>query len=295
MAGIEFQKQERQNKHQVGPFRQENIYLPHPAIIREIITENETVSTFVLEFEDALYRQEFTYKPGQFLMVSIPHQGEAPISISSASALTTTFALTVRKAGKLTGAMHGLSMGDVVGIRGPYGRPFPMGDLEGKNLVFVAGGIGMAPLHSALFSCLEHRQKYGAITVLYGSRNPDEICFSEEMKSFEQDENVKCLLTVDEAGDNWQGHVGLVTELLDMISIDPGTSKALVCGPGIMIRFVIARLESLGMQAPDIITTLERHMKCGVGICGHCHFDEKLICSDGPVFTRDELTNLENI
>ncbi len=271
-----------------------NIYLPEPVKVQEIIRENDLVRTFVLEFDDPLVNQDFSYEPGQFMMVSMPHCGEAPISFSSAPGRGGGFALTVRRAGRLTSAMHRLRPGDTIGVRGPYGRPFPMADLAGHNLLFVAGGIGLAPLHSVIGYCLDHRSEYGDITLLYGCRTPADICFADDLERWQQ-EGVRCLCTVDEADGSWSGRVGLVTELLQEARVEPASWRALVCGPGIMIHFVLSRLLEMGFPRDHLFTTLERHMKCGVGICGHCFLEEKLICREGPVFSLDELEDTRNL
>ncbi len=270
-----------------------NPYLPRQAVIREIIHENELVNTYILSFEDELYDHGFTYKPGQFMMVSVPHGGEAPISFSSSPDKRDGFALTIRRSGSLTNAVHALGTGDIIGLRGPYGNGFPMERLRGKNLLFVAGGIGMAPLRGVIEYCLQHREAYGSLTILYGSKSPAEFSFTRDFDRWEQ--AGCCLrLTVDAGDGKWRGRVGLVTALLPENEATAGDA-ALVCGPGIMIRFVIEGLESRGYTPENIITTLERHMKCGIGVCGHCHFQGKLICTDGPVFSRDQLSDLTNL
>ncbi len=266
-----------------------NIYLPCPARILKVTEENAQIKSFTLTFTDPGLNDSFTYRPGQFMMVSVPHCGEAPISISSTPTRPGTIELSVRKAGTLTTALHGLKKGALLDLRGPYGRPFPMEALQGRDLVFVAGGIGLAPLRSVINFCLDRRGDYGSITVLYGSRSPLDIAFSADLKRWQKEPGVKCLLSVDTADAGWQGQVGLVTTLFAKISPDTSRSSALVCGPPVMIRFVLADLSRLGFADQDIITTLERHMKCGVGICRHCHLDRTLVCVDGPVFTLAQL------
>ncbi|HEB50599.1 MAG TPA: hypothetical protein ENI89_08320 [Desulfobulbus sp.] len=271
-----------------------NIYLPVQAQVQEVCRENDLVKTFVFEFGDPLVNQEFTYEPGQFMMVSMPHCGEAPISFSSSPSRGGSFALTVRRAGRLTTAMHRLRPGDTIGVRGPYGRPFPMAELAGRNLLFVAGGIGLAPLRSVISFCLDNRADHGDITLLYGCRTPADICFADDLEHWRQ-AGVTCLCTVDEGDGSWPGRVGLVTELLPEVEVDAASWRALVCGPGVMIHFVVSRLLEMGFPRAHIYTTLERHMKCGVGICGHCFLEEKLICREGPVFSLNELDDTRNL
>ena len=271
---------------------QPDLYLPRTAEIIEVIEENSQIKTFVLSFVDKKFKDAFSYEPGQFIMLSLPHCGEAPISISSTPFLPGTIDLSVRKAGKLSGALHRLQKGSVVGIRGPYGKPFPMERLYGRNLLFVAGGIGLAPLRSVINSCIK-KDKETSITLLYGSRSPSDIAFREDIASWQEQDNVSCLLTVDSDEEGWQGDVGLVTSLFDKCSFDPANTLALACGPPMMIKAVLAECERRGFDDKDIITTMERHMKCGVGICRHCHMDGKMICKDGPVFTLEELKCLD--
>ncbi len=268
-------------------------FIPEPAVIREIITQNEQIRTFRLELQDKT--KAFTFLPGQFLMLSLPHCGEAAISISSSPTALPLIDLSIRKAGKLTAAIHEMKPGAQVGIRGPFGKPFPVDSFSGRDLLFVAGGIGLAPLKGVVDYCLFQQEleedSVLSMTLLYGSRTPSDIGFQETIKNW-QEQGVDCRLTVDIADEKWQGDVGLVTDLLDDCTITEKTT-ALVCGPPIMIRFVIARLSSMGCTDEAIITTLERHMKCGMGICGHCHLDDKLVCVDGPVFTLAQLKTMD--
>jgi NAD(P)H-flavin reductase len=270
----------------------DNVYLPQQAIVRKITRENALVNTYELTLLDEMANQRFSSQPGQFMMVSMPHLGEAPISFSSCSYLRDGFALTIRNSGSLTRAVHTLRVGDTIGVRGPYGNTFPLDECRGKNLFFIAGGIGLAPLRPVIEYYLRRSGESGRLVLLYGSKSPDEFCFSGEFATW-QEQGLDCHLTVDQAATGWDGRVGLVTTLLDGITLGPN-DRALVCGPGIMIRFVLAQLQSMGMEAQNIITTLERHMKCGMGTCGHCHSGDKLVCVDGPVFRADEIPEPDN-
>ncbi|MCF6290289.1 MAG: FAD/NAD(P)-binding protein [Desulfobacterales bacterium] len=271
----------------------ENSYLPRPARISEVIEENSRIKTFVLSFADQELNRSFSYRPGQFMMVSIPHCGEAPISFSSTPSRPGTIQLSVRRAGRLTDAMHQLGTGAMVGLRGPFGRPFPLDRIIGRDLLFVAGGIGLAPLRSVINYCLDQDNSYGRLTILYGSRTPDDIAFKRDLDLWRQHPRATCLLTVDQTRPGWDGPVGVVTGLLDAIEVTPANTVALVCGPPLMIRFVLARLSRIGLKEKNIITTLERQMKCGLGICGHCHMDGQLVCVDGPVYTMAQLLELD--
>ncbi len=265
------------------------MYLPQMAKIVKIIRENPQIKTFVLEFRDKEYNKSFSYEPGQFMMVSVPHCGEAPISFSSSSTRPGTIELSVRLAGKLTGAMHRLQPGAMVGLRGPYGIPFNMKELADQNLLFVAGGIGLAPLRGVINYCLD-KGGYGRITLLYGSRSPDDIAFKTDIDLWRKN-GVDCRLSVDTATEGWDGQVGVVTTLLSGLEIERPRSS-LVCGPPIMIRFLLPELSRMGFRDREIITTMERHMKCGIGVCGHCHLDNRLVCVDGPVFDLAQLKEL---
>jgi len=268
------------------------LYLPKPAKIEDIIIENSQIKTFVLSFTDRAYSESFTFEPGQFMMLSVPHCGEAPISIASSPASPGPLSLSVRKAGKLTKALLELQEGAVIGLRGPYGNFFPMPEFADTDLLFVAGGIGLAPLRSVIETCLADRGRYGKITILYGSRTPSDIAFRKDIDSWRQVPGVNCLLTVDQGEPGWQENVGVVTTLFEQAEIN-GAQTALVCGPPLMIRAVLAELSRRGLKDENIITTMERHMKCGVGVCRHCHMDDKLVCVDGPVFNLAQLRDLE--
>lgn len=268
-------------------------FIPERAVIREIIVENEQIRTFRLELLNKT--QPFTFLPGQFLMLSVPHCGEAAISISSSPTALPLIDLSIRQAGQLTTAIHQMQPGAQVGIRGPFGKAFPVNNFNGRDLLFVAGGIGLAPLKSVIEYCLFQQDleddSVQDMTLLYGSRLPSDIGFQQAIKKW-QEQGIDCRLTVDIADEKWQGPVGLVTDLLDNCTITEKTT-VLVCGPPIMIRFVVARLSAMGCTDEAIITTLERHMKCGMGICGHCHLDGKLVCMDGPVFSLAQLKTME--
>lgn len=270
----------------------DNIYLPDQAVIHDIVRENDMVNTYHLTLVDELAAHRFSYQPGQFMMISMPHLGEAPISFSSNPEEQPGFSLTIRNSGSLTGAVQKLQTGDIIGVRGPYGKPFPMDRLEKKNLYLVAGGIGLAPLRPIIEQALAQPDKFGNITLCYGARTPDNFCFTRDFDRWRQ-QGLDVRLTVDRGTTNWNGRVGLVTELLGELPLSD-MDMALVCGPSIMIRFVLKMLKEKGMQPNTIITTLERQMKCGVGICGHCHTGGKLICIDGPVFTAADLPEPDN-
>ncbi|MDF1613942.1 FAD/NAD(P)-binding protein [Desulfurivibrio dismutans] len=276
-------------------------YLPVRARISRIIEENPRIRTLVLEPLEELPAangarstagRSSAYQPGQFVMVSVPHCGEAPISLAS-SPHEPELRLSVLKVGLLTEALHRLPVGAEVGLRGPYGRPFPLADLHGRRLLFIAGGIGLAPLRSVLESCLAEPEKFGPLTLLYGSRTPADLAFGEDLARWQQSGRVDCRLTVDQGAPGWTGAVGLVTELLAELEPAPEQTSVLICGPPPMIRAVCRQTAATGIAPEQIITTLERQMKCGLGLCRHCHLDHHLVCVDGPVYTLAQLQQLE--
>jgi sulfhydrogenase subunit gamma (sulfur reductase) len=266
-----------------------NEYLPSPAIIESIQKESFDTKTFKLVFEDKALAESFDYKPGQFVQVSLLGVGEAPISITSCPADKGFLELTIRAAGKLTRAIHQLKEGDRIYIRGPYGNSFPLDEVAGKDLYFVAGGIGLPPLRGVIRSAFDRRGDFGKIKILYGAKTPNELCFKEELKAWQQIDNTQVLLTVDEADEKWQGNVGVVTKLWDKTDMVSSNGVAYVCGPPIMIKFVVEKLLTSGFKDEYINITLERYMKCGIGKCGHCNIADKFVCVDGPVFTYGQL------
>jgi sulfhydrogenase subunit gamma (sulfur reductase) len=269
------------------------LYVPRTAIIQGIKDLTYDTRLYRLKFKsNGEGGAEHDCMPGQFVQVSILGAGEAPISICSSPTQQGYFELCVRKAGLVTGALANLRNGDELGIRGPYGNFFPVEELRGQPLVFVAGGIGLAPLRSVIKYVLDKRGDYGDVIILYGARTREDIVFADELRTWNEQPAVRVFTTIDAAQPGWSGHVGVVTTLFDKVR---GLSdyKALVCGPPIMIHFAIKELLDAGRAGQDIITTLERHMKCGVGKCGHCYIGGKYVCTDGPVFTYAQIEALK--
>lgn len=268
-----------------------SIYQPSMLSILEItpMTEMEKVFTIELPFPISL-----EHKPGQFVQVSILGVGEAPISISSSpSRSKNSFELCVRRVGALTNALHALSPGDVVGIRGPFGRGFPIKRFRGKDILFAPGGLGLAPLRSVINEVLDDRSNYGRVVILYGARSPAEMLFKEELKEWGAREDVELTLTVDQADKKWKGKVGVITTLFSDIQVSPRNTVAITCGPPVMYRFVLMELLGMGIPEGNIWLSLERRMKCGVGKCGHCQMDHIYVCQDGPAFSYAEIRHLE--
>ncbi len=272
-----------------------NVYLPHPVRIVSISDETHDTKTFRVSFVDGDKSKNFRYEQGQFVQVSVLGVGEAPISISSSPAEGSVFELTVRKSGRLTGALHLLKEGDIFYVRGPYGNSFPFEDLFGQSLVFVAGGIGLAPIRGMIKLALEKREQFKDIKILYGARSPRDICFKEELEEWEKRKDIAVYITVDRADDNWRGQVGLVTSLYEIADLRGTNSTAIVCGPPVMMKFAAIELVKKGFEKKNIILTLERYMKCGVGKCGHCNIGGVYVCVDGPVFTWERIEKFPEI
>jgi len=268
-----------------------DIYLPEPAEVLTAEPATELEMYLHLRLESG---RELGHMPGQFAQVSVPGIGEAPISISSSPSFGPGFEMVVRKVGNVTRAIHRLRPGDRVGIRGPYGTHFPVeGVMRGRDLLFICGGIGLVPLRSAIRYVLDHRGDYGRAIVLYGTRTPAERLFLDELEELAARQDVDLLETVDRGDGSWQGHVGVITTLMPMIEIDPANTIALVCGPPVMYRFVLLELFAMNVSAQNIYLSLERHMKCGVGKCGHCQINGVYVCQDGPVFRYADVEGLE--
>lgn len=264
------------------------LYIPKFVRISSIKKESDLVKTYRLDVSAE-------FKPGQFFQVSVLGAGEVPISISSSPLEKDFVELTVRNTGKVTGAIHSLREGSCMGLRGPYGNFFPVEKMAGKDLIFVAGGIGLAPLRSLVRYVLDKRKMYRDICILYGAKTPDEMIFKKELKKWQDVENLEILLTVDKPKAGWKGNVGVVTKLFDKWRRDINDCIAIVCGPPVMIKFTIQKLLKLGLKDENIIVSLERYMKCGVGKCGHCYLVDKYICTDGPVFSYGQLKELKPV
>lgn len=234
----------------------------------------------------------FDYEPGQFVQVSLAGVGEAPISLCSASSMDGRFQLCVRVVGRFTGAMHKLKAGDSLGIRGPFGVGFPVDFLQGKDLLLIAGGCGIAPLRSLIQYVANNRRDFGKVDILLGSKNPCSILFADDLEMWSSRPDLNCTLTVDEPEEGWSGAVGLITGLIPPLEIDPERACAVVVGPPVMYKFVIRELQKKGIVEDRIIVSLERHMKCGLGKCGHCQIHDIYCCQDGPVFFYNRIKDL---
>jgi NAD(P)H-flavin reductase len=271
--------------------KNDSLYLPLTATI--VKTEPMTARDRYFEF--SLGNRDLGHKPGQFAEISIPGIGEAPISISSSPLKKGSFETVVRNVGRVTGALHKLKAGDIVGVRGPFGTHFPMDECKGKDLLFIAGGLGLPPLRSAINYALENRKDYGTIIILFGCKEPSVRLFTDELAKWESSGDALFMESVDQPGSSkWNGNVGVITTLIPKVKdrIRPKMTKAFIVGPPVVYKFVIIELRKLGFSDSDIIVSLERRMKCGVGKCGHCQIDHLYVCREGPVFTLASIVNL---
>jgi sulfhydrogenase subunit gamma (sulfur reductase) len=272
----------------------DNIYLPKVAVLDRVVDEIAEVRTFYWHFEDPTEQEAFRrFRPGQFAQVSLFGAGEFPASLPPSPSEAETF-FTIRQVGSCTGALHQLKPGDRFGVRGPYGNGFPMEAYRGKSLVFVAGGIGLIPLRSCIVYALAHRHEYDRIQIFYGAKTPRELMYRANLAEWATAAGVECHLTVDRGAEGWTGNVGVVGSLFRQpgVQIPVENTIAFVCGPPIMFRFVIKDLSALGFSERNIVSTLERYMKCGVGKCGHCCIGVAYVCVDGPVFSYEQIKRL---
>lgn len=273
------------------PNTDKDIYLPEIGKILDIRPMTALEKVFTIELPQG---RSLGHRPGQFMEVSVFGVGEAPISISSSPSRSNgTFELCVRKVGDVTTALHSLKVGDKVGLRGPFGRGFPFEKFRGKDVLFVPGGLGLAPLRSLINQVLDERALYGRVIILYGARNPGELLFKDELKAWGERDDVELMVTVDRGDENWTGNVGVVTTLFKNVSVYPRNTVAITCGPPVMYRFVLMEFFGKGIPEGNIYLSLERRMKCGVGKCGHCQINHIYACQSGPVFPYKEIKGLE--
>lgn len=267
--------------------------IPYVGVITEIRQETPDVKTFRVVSKEG--EKLFEHIPGQCAMLSITGVSEAMISITSSPTVKDYMEFSVKKCGCLTTWLHAAEVGQQVTVRGPYGNGFPVDtDFKGKDLVFIAGGIGLAPLHSVINYCRDNAKNYGTLQVIYGARSKQDLVdFKEIIEEWENDPKVEVCLTIDNPQDDWDGHVGFIPNYVK--ELNPDLSKTiLMCGPPIMIKFTLGALKELGFSETQVYTTMELRMKCGVGKCGRCNIGNKYVCKDGPVFRFDQLDELPN-
>ena len=271
----------------------ENPYTGQPAILKAVKPQTGDTATYTFAFTDEQQQRDFTFNPGTFNMLSILGVGEAPISISSSADEKGFFEHTIRSVGSLTNFLSHLKVGATVDIRGPYGAGWPVAEAKGKDVIIVAGGIGLAPLRPLIKTIQKNRSEYGKLEILYGTRNPQELLFTDEFAEWRELADTKLLLTVDNAGGaDWPGNVGVVTTLFNQMAIVPDQAIVVLCGPGIMMKFAVRDLLSRGFKAEQIFVSLERRMSCGIKKCGNCQIGPLFVCQDGPVFRYAEIKDI---
>lgn len=257
--------------------------------------QRENRDTVTLELEPPRGSDAYAFSPGQFNMLYLFGVGESAISISGDPGSAKAVTHTIRAVGSVTDGLCRLNKGDIVGLRGPFGQPWPVDAARGADAVIIAGGIGLAPLRPAIYQMLRERHLYGRIIILYGSRSPAELLYLDELKQWRGRFDLQVEVTVDHATDEWFGHVGVVTTLINNADFDPDNTVAMICGPEIMMRFCARELENKGVPASDIYVSVERSMACGCGVCGHCQFGPEFVCRDGPVFRYERIAPILNI
>ena len=273
--------------------RLKNVDSSFRAKITYVIRLTEMEKLFQVRIIDPAERERFTFLPGQFVMVEVPGYGECPISISSSPSNRGYFELCIRLAGVVTGALHRARRGAVVGIRGPFGTHFPIEEMKGHNILLIAGGLGKAPLRSPVLKVIEDRVDFGDVHILYGTKRPDQLLFDYQYEEWNRIDDIDLQVIVEEPDADWQGPVGLITELLDGVEVSPQNTYAIVCGPPIMFKFVCEKLSGMGIPMDRMYVSLERRMHCGMGKCCRCNVGSTFTCMDGPVFDYWTVLNLK--
>jgi sulfhydrogenase subunit gamma (sulfur reductase) len=268
-----------------------SMYIPSPAKIVKVEQLTALEKLFQVELPVG---QSLGHDPGQFVEVSLLGIGEAPISISSSPSRSNGhFELCVRKVGDVTAAMHNLKAGTTIGVRGPFGHGFPVDKMRGKDIIFAAGGLGLAPARSLINQVLDERGSFGRVIILYGAKNPSELLFRDELEQWSNRSDIEFHVTVDRPDSTWVGNAGVITTLFKFVTVSPRNTVAVTVGPPIMYRFVLMELLSKGIPEGQIWMSLERRMKCGVGKCGHCQINNYYCCQQGPAFTYDQVKGVE--
>jgi len=270
-----------------------NPFRPWPARITSITELTAKEKLFEVRLIDERAREAFDFTAGQFIELSIFGVGEAPISISSAPSKQGFIELCIREVGTVTSAIHRMRCGDVVGIRGPFGRGFPFDEMTGQDILVVAGGLGIAPLKSLINHIHDERHLFGNVTILLGAQTPSDILFRQEFDMWKHRQDFNLIMTVDQPDDGWDGEVGRVTRLFDSLEIDPQNTYGVICGPPVMYPFVVEEMRKKELHVDRIYVSLERRMKCGIGMCGHCAVGHQYVCIEGPVFSYWEAINLQ--
>lgn len=268
---------------------QSDLWTPHPVRIRNITRETEDVRTYELQFAEADLQRSFCFEPGQFNMLYVPGVGEAAVSISGRSQIGGPLLHTVRAVGNVTNALARLTVGETLGLRGPFGSSWPMEKCADQHVIVITGGIGLAPLRPALYHIMDRRSQVRSVTLLYGARTPADRLYPHEFADWNR-AGLAIEQTVDRCGSDWQGHIGFATLMLDRHEVsDPANTQVLMCGPEIMMRYSAVGAIKKGIPLENIWVSLERNMNCAVGFCGHCQLGPAFICKDGPVLRYDRI------
>ncbi len=260
-----------------------------PDVHHVMSISQETSDIYTLKLQPTERREAVRFAPGQFNMLYAFGVGECAISISGDPTVNNVTEHTIRRVGLVTGTLGSVRAGDSIGVRGPFGTPWPMDQARGRDVLLIAGGIGMAPLRPVIMDVLANRENYKELTILSGSRDPEGILFADELLTWKKQPGVDSKVTVDHADSRWNGNVGVVTTLVNRTVKDPKDTIAFVCGPEIMMRYAVTELQKNGLGKDQIYLSLERNMKCAIGLCGHCQFGSEFICRDGPVFRYDRI------
>ncbi|MBW2525221.1 MAG: FAD/NAD(P)-binding protein [Deltaproteobacteria bacterium] len=263
------------------------------SVITNIVSLTADEKLFHIRIVDDAERERFSFLPGQFVMVALPGYGEVPISISSSPSSKGHIELCIRKAGLVTGLLHAAKPGAKVGIRGPFGTHFPLGKMHGKNVLLIAGGLGLAPLRAPIYYVTENLGEFREVHIIYGARSPEHLLFDYQYESWRRIYDVKLDIIVEHPDDDWDGHVGMITDLLDPLDLDPHETYAIVCGPPVMFKFVCNKLNAMGIPMQHMFVSLERRMHCGMGKCCRCNVGSTFTCMDGPVFDYWSVLNLK--
>ena len=272
----------------------DNIYKPELVEIKDIIDETPDIKTFRLQFKNPELQNNFSFKAGQFAEYSVFGEGECTFCIASSPTRPEYLECSFKLAGKTTSAMTKLNVGDTMGLRGPYGNSFPLEQMKGKNIVFIAGGIGLAPVRCIIWNVLDLRDQFKDITIICGARTVADLVYKNELEDWKSMSGIKTIVTVDPGGEtpDWKGEIGFVPTIVEKVSPSAKDTMAILCGPPLMIRYTFPILEKLGFKEENIITTLENRMKCGLGKCGRCNIGSVYVCKDGPVFSYKDLKTL---
>lgn len=271
-----------------------NALIPEMAVVTAVKKQTYDTITYTMAFKDPQKQQDYAFKPGQFNMISLLGMGEAPISISSCCGREETFDHTVRAVGDITRTMTVFEPGQLLGVRGPYGTGWPIEQAKGHDVLVVAGGIGLAPIRPMITHIFRNRKDYGSLEVLYGARTPEDMLFTDEFDEWCTHPQTSVLLTADNVADkrNWPHNVGVVTTLFEKMTTPPDNTLVVMCGPEIMMKFSIFSALGVGFKPENIYVSLERRMKCGVCVCGHCQIGPNYVCQDGPVFPYNSVKHI---